>query len=81
MTMDKKLVEQVGAAIHGHLSRRDIMQYLDNPEDCYGLATAIIPIIAEYCAGLAEAPRKGTVNAWRAREIIATAIRQAGGGA
>ena len=35
-------VEVVAREIHEHLSRRDIMQYLDNDEDCRGLATAAI---------------------------------------
>lgn len=32
----------VSRAIHEHLSRRDIMQYLDNDEDCEGLARAVV---------------------------------------
>lgn len=32
----------VSRAIHEHLSRRDIMQYLDNEEDCAGLAQAAL---------------------------------------
>jgi hypothetical protein len=35
-------VEAVARAIHTHLSRRNIMQYLDNEEDCEGLARAAI---------------------------------------
>ena len=38
-------VRQVSRAIHEHLSRRDIMQYLDNDEDCEGLARAAIAAI------------------------------------
>lgn len=36
------LVEKVARAIHEHLCQRDIMQYLDNEEDCEGLAQAAI---------------------------------------
>lgn len=40
--MDGELVRQVSRAIHEHLCKRDIMQYLDNDEDCEGLARAAI---------------------------------------
>ena len=33
-----KLIGAMARAVHEHLCRRDIMQYLDNPEDCEGLA-------------------------------------------
>jgi hypothetical protein len=36
------LIEAMARAVHEHLCRRDIMQYLDNPEDCEGLATAAL---------------------------------------
>lgn len=42
---ETELVERMAGAIHAHLSRRDIMQYLDNPEDCEGLATAALSIV------------------------------------
>lgn len=45
------LVEQVARAIHDHLCRRDIMQYLTNNEDCEGIAQAVVPIILEAAAG------------------------------
>lgn len=45
--MADKLVEAVARGIHEYLCRRDIMQYLDNEEDCDGLARAIIPLVRE----------------------------------
>ena len=39
MTEDER---RVSRAIHEHLCKRDIMQYLDNDEDCEGLARAAI---------------------------------------
>ena len=44
-------VEVVAREIHEHLSRRDIMQYLDNDEDCRGLATASIAALDRHRAG------------------------------
>jgi len=43
--MTDELIEQVARAVHEHLCRRDVMQYLDNDEDCAGIARAILPII------------------------------------
>jgi hypothetical protein len=40
------LLRTISRAIHEHLSRRDIMQYLDNEEDCEGLARAVIAALA-----------------------------------
>lgn len=40
--MTGREIEAVAKAIHEHLSVRDVMQYLDNAEDCRGLATAAI---------------------------------------
>lgn len=45
LTDEDALVEALARAIHEHLSRRDIMQYLDNDEDCEGIAHACLPII------------------------------------
>lgn len=36
------VVETVARAIHEHLSRRNVMQYLDNPEDCEGIARSVV---------------------------------------
>jgi hypothetical protein len=41
------LIEAMARAVHEHLCRRDIMQYLDNPEDCEGLATAALAALRE----------------------------------
>jgi len=41
------LIEAMAKAVHEHLCRRDIMQYLDNPEDCEGLATAALAALRE----------------------------------
>jgi len=42
-----ELIEKVARAVHEHLCRRDIMQYLDNPEDCEGIATAAIAAVRD----------------------------------
>lgn len=44
-TTTETLIEALARAVHEHLSRRNIMQYLDNPEDCEGIARACIPVI------------------------------------
>lgn len=42
MTDDQSAVEAVARAVHEHLCQRNIMQYLDNEEDCEGIARAAI---------------------------------------
>lgn len=42
MTDNDGVRERVARAIHAFLCRRDIMQYLDNDEDCAGLADAAL---------------------------------------
>lgn len=42
MSKDDVVVRVASRAIHEHLCKRDIMQYLDNDEDCEGLAHAAL---------------------------------------
>lgn len=63
-------VEVVARAIHEHLSRRDIMQYLDNDEDCRGLATAAIAALDRHRAG-DDALREENARLREALEIAA----------
>lgn len=85
--MTDKLVEQVARAIHEHLCRRDIMQYLDNDEDCAGLAQAALaaarPAHFAEAAGIVEQHECGCYLVCECdyREGIAQAIRAAGEGA
>ena len=46
MTHDELIRKVAAKAIHEHLCRRDVMQYLDNDENCEGLARAAISVIA-----------------------------------
>ncbi len=41
------LREVMARGFHEHLSRRDVMQYLDNEEDCDGLADAALAAIKQ----------------------------------
>lgn len=44
---DAETVERVARALHEHLSRRNVMQYLDNEEDCAGLARAALAALQQ----------------------------------
>lgn len=50
-------VERVARAIHEWLSKRDIMAYLDNPEDCEGLIRAALSALPT-----ASEPKQGFCN-------------------
>jgi hypothetical protein len=52
------LVRTISRAIHEHLSRRDIMQYLDNEEDCKGLARSVVAAL-----GMSATPTDATDGA------------------
>jgi hypothetical protein len=52
------LREVIARGFHEHLSRRDVMQYLDNEEDCDGLADAALAAIKE--AGFVVVPAEPT---------------------
>ena len=55
----ERLIEAMARAVHAHLCRRDIMQYLDNPEDCEGVATAAYTALRETLEPLAYAQLGG----------------------
>jgi len=42
-------------AIHEHLCRRNIMQYLDNDEDCEGIARAVLETLRSPTDDMVEA--------------------------
>lgn len=65
---NEALVERVARAIHEHLSRRDIMAYLNNEEDCEGLARAAIQAIP---APATDAGQSADSLVWALREIEA----------
>lgn len=60
---DIDCVYHVARAIHEHLCRRGIMTYLDNDEDCEGLARAAIAAMAEATdwQPIESAPQSGEI--------------------
>lgn len=50
----EELVRRASRAVHEHLSRRDIMQYLDNDEDCRGVAQAVLTALRSQHNGATE---------------------------
>lgn len=56
--------EVIARGFHEHLSRRDVMQYLDNEEDCDGLADAALAAIKQ--AGFVVRPAEPTGTMKRA---------------
>jgi hypothetical protein len=61
------LVRTISRAIHEHLSRRDIMQYLDNEEDCEGLARSVVAAL-----GMSATPTDATDGATSGGEVRTT---------
>jgi len=50
-----ELLERVFRAIHEHLCKRNVMQYLDNEEDCAGIARAVAPMLIAHGRELEKA--------------------------
>lgn len=63
------LVRRLSRAVHEHLSRRDIMQYLDNDEDCEGIARACLAALSQPAPADSDARTAALEEA--ARNLIA----------
>ena len=61
--MTEDIVERVARGVHEHLSRRNIMQYLDNGEDCEGIAQAALAAIRDTHAIVPREPTEAMVEA------------------
>lgn len=56
---EEETVRVASRAVHEHLCRRNIMQYLDNDEDCEGIARAVIAALRRTPSPCAYADHDG----------------------
>lgn len=77
--MTQDIVEAVARGVHEALSRANVMAYLDMPSDTADVvARAILPIAAEYFAGVAyDAATRGGHGARGFERIIARDVVKA----
>lgn len=63
----------VSRALHEHLCRRDVMQYLDNDEDCEGLARSVLAALDGTRVDAGEGNSRPTSPLGHARACLRTA--------